>query len=431
MKPFFRIILPILLTLNIFWAGCDQGAVLIDEVDPVVYNDSLRIFRNTPDSLEITFTTTADWHAAVARGGEWCKISETSGIKGQGSFTVSVDENAGINMRQTSIILESGNVKRIFKVMQEAGEEWFETFYWNRTNAQKLGLRNKVKTISVSNNKFFYTNTYTFDERGNLLKHESQGIGFTRSDTTRIFKYDSDNHRVECVVLNYDSTVLREYRYEYENHGAYVAYDHNGWLDQNPVAEELYGSVVPDLSASHKIWKDGGYRMGQDRFYSFDSSGRLLIINKEWKHLLNNPVDSILIQCDTVRIEYRSNLPYTSRKVKNTVYYKNGMVKMLENKEGIYKLLENSQKMVISSFEHAAGTEMQADDIEWYKITYNYNRDILEREIKYSGYNPVTDRYSKYEYDSFDNWGLREEDIMKPGSSEPDSYYVRQEYEYY
>ena len=430
MKALIRILLSTLLILNFFLVGCDQGAILVDEVELEVYNDSLRVFKNIPDSAHLIFTTTTDWNISVARGGDWCKLSSSSGSKGKNSITVTVDENSSVSMRQTSIILVSGNVMRIFKVKQEAGEYWFDTFYWDRTSVQKIGLRRKVKSVSLANNNNLYNETYFFDENGNLVKHEYIGLGFFKNDTTRIYEYDSDNHRVECIVLNHDSAVVREYGYEYGNKGSYVAYDQNGWIDENPLSENFSGSVVPDLSASHKKWNEGEFRMGQDRFYSFDSSGRLIIINVEWKHRLDNPDDSIVMQRDTVRIEYRSGLPYTSRKVKNTVYYKNGMVRMLEKNDCKYEFLENSQRMVISSYIYT-GTEAQDKDIEHYNITYNYNRDILEREVKYHGYDIVVDRYSKYEYDLSDNWAIREEKIMYPGNSEPVSYYAHRDITYY
>lgn len=430
MKGLVGFLFSIILIVNIFFLSCDNGEVLIDEVETVVYYDSLRVFRNIPDSIQMTFTTTSDWHVAVARGGEWCRISVSSGSKGRNSFIVYVDENPSAEMRQTSVILESGNVKRITKVFQEAGEEWFETYYWDRTNAQRMGLRHKIKTLTVSNSRNPYNDTYSFDEKGNLVKHEHLGTGSYLNDTTRTYRYDSDNHRLECLVLNHDNTIIREYRYEYENHGKYVAYDHNGWLDQNPLAEDLSGSVLPELSASHKIWNENEFRMGQDRYYTFDSSGRLVIINAEWKYPLDNPNDSIIINRDTVRIEYRNNLPYTSRKVKNTVYYKNGMIRMFEKNDSRYELLDNCQKMVISAYRFT-GTEIQDKEIEWYNVTYNYNRDILERDVKYYGFNQVTDLYTKYQYDTHENWGIREEAVVNPENGHKVTVYVHRDFDYY
>lgn len=434
MKTLFRISLPILLIVNVFLAACDQGEVLVDNLEAKVYNDTLRVFKCIPDSILFTFTTTSDWSAAVSRGGDWCNISLSSGTKGQNSFIISVDENTSVEMRQTSIILESGNVRRIFKVIQEAGEYWFDTYYWNRTNAQRMGIRHKVKTMTLSNNKDLYTNTYFFDERGNLLKHEYQGIGFTRNDTIRLYEYDSENHRVKCVVLNHDGTVVREYGYEYNNRGAYVAYDQNGWLDQNPLAEDLGGCILPDLSAVFKTWNEGGVEFHEDRTYTFVDEYKLEIIIDRWKEYQDERVQ---LGRDTMKVSYQYynvcslSLPSTSRMVNRTYYYKNAMVKTFDDNNGLYELLDNCHMMVISSYNKHSDTDSQVNDVEWYNITYNYNRDILEREIKYSGYNLVIDRYTKYQYDNCDNWGFREEDIMSPGSSEPFSCYSRRDFVYY
>ena len=430
MKGLVGFLFSIILIVNIFFLSCDNGEVLIDEVETVVYYDSLRVFRNIPDSIQMTFTTTSDWHVAVARGGEWCRISVSSGSKGRNSFMVYVDENPSAEMRQTSVILESGNVKRITKVFQEAGEEWFETFYWDRTSAQRMGFRHKVRSFTVTYSGSHFNDSYDFDERGNLLRYVRTATGTLWDDTTRLYRYDADNHRLECLVLNHDSTVVREYRYEYGNPGAYVAYDQEGWLDQDPLAEDFSGSVVPGLSAAHKLWYENGFRMGQDRYYSFDSSGRLVIISREWKHRSDFPDDTILTNRDTVRIEYRNKLPYTSRKVMNTVYYKNGMIRMFEKNDSRYELPENCQKMVISAYSYT-GTELNDRDIEWYNATYNYNRDILERDVKYSGMDQVKDQYTRYQYDPYENWGIREEAVVNPANGHKVTVYVHRDFDYY
>lgn len=434
MKKALKVFLPIILIVNMFFAGCDQGAVLIDEIDPEVITDSLRLFSNIPDSIEVDFTTTADWTAAVASGGSWCSISASAGKKGKNQFIITVSENPTTVVRQTSVILESGNVKRIFKIVQKAGEKWFDTQYWDRTTSQRLGLRGNVKSMIVSDNRIPFTRTYTFDESGNLLKYEYEGIEMHRNDTCCLFSYDSDNHRIGCTVLNSDSVIVREWMYEYENNGSYVAFDNRSWLDENPASDDFSGTVVRDLSASHKVWNDGGCVFHEDRTYTFVEEYKLEIITDRWKE--GNEDEHIRLSCDTTKVSYKYfnscklSLPCTSREVYNTDYSKNGMVRMFMRTDCKYDFMENHHVMAVSAYTYT-GNDAADKDIDWYKITYNYNRDILEREVQYHGYSSVKDQYSKYQYDSDNNWQMREEDIIAPGNTEAFAHYSRRDFTYF
>ena len=348
-----------------------------------------------------------------------------------------VEENPTSQERQTSLVLESGEIENVFRVTQKAGEPWFEVSYWNRTALQRAGLRGKVKSMTetrnISANKSV---THSFDERGNLTKVEINDMQFDMYDTVKVFEYDDDNHRVGCAVKMVAGDVLvRNWRYEYGNKGRLVTYSERIWDDPDPLAEEMYGMIVPDLSAVYKTWSDGEWAYNESRNYSFDGD-RLMIAVKQWKTIGDSVREELM---DTVvKVSYKESpsnnltLPYTSSNVTNTTYYANGMLKMLTTRQGRFDYLDNVQKMVVESYMYNENAEIKNLEPQWYECTYNFNRDIQQREVTYSGMQSITvDNYPRYQYDEYYNWINRTELVPKPGYTEGQAVNVNRVISYY
>ena len=413
--------------------GCDKGEVLIDEGEHTVKEDTIRIFKSVPDSIMLAFETDADWTIGVAKGGEWCSVSQNGGPKGHNELLITVVENPTVNERKTSVILESGTAKRVFRITQKAGEQWFETLYWSRTAAQRFGLRGKVQVMTTADkrhpNKQY---TYNFDRRGNLLSRVCDDIEFNRFDTTQTYTYDDANHRLTCIVTAGDDDTVRIWQYKYGNTGHLVAYSANRWDDPDPLAEDMVGMVVPDLSDAIEYWSvdDRNYRMS--RHYTFDENDHLTIISGlcAWEY---GAADSVVLEADTVRVTYKiSNgikLPYTSRNVVNTTYFKNNMLRMLETKDFKNEYMDNVQKLAVVSYIYK-GEESGQGIRQAYECSFNYNRDPLERKVQYPGILAV-EKYYNYQYDNMDNWNYRSEDVPRPGSTESQLNTRRREFVYW
>lgn len=421
--------------IGLFLCGCDllDRDVLIDDGEKTLKADSttIRELSNVPDSTHLVIETTASWHADVIKGGEWCILSKTDGGKGRDTIHIRVDENVGTTARDTWIVVESGTNIWSFKVRQRAGETWHAIPYWSRTAAQRLGLHGTVKQFVLTNN--WYVNeasTFTFDSNGNLLTYKTTDLGANRYDTTRVFTYDEANHRLTCTVSeDLNSTVIRKWRYEYENPDKYVAYSAKGWNDPDPLAEDMEGMIVPDLSAVYKSWKDGDIEHHEDRKYLFEGDSRLVITIYRWDE---SGGDSIDVSRDTMRVSYqyfnscKLTLPYTSRNnVTNTTYYSNGMLKMMKTTTGTYDYLDNVQRMVVISYAYNGASDAP-HDIESYECEYNSNRDLVERRIRKRGSTSVTvEKYPQYEYDDKHNWIMQCEEIDEI------TKYMKREFVYY
>ena len=364
------------------------------------------------DSTLLVISTEAKWHADVAAGADWCTLSKHDGDKGRDSIYVRVEENSGTTARQTSILVESGNMIKIFRVSQLAAESWHDKPYWNRTAAARMGLHGYVQKITVTDNRHSTeSSVYTFDQLGNLLTHQSIDKVANRYDTTRTYAYDNANHRIQCSVMeDAGGQVVRKWQYEYRNTGKLVAFSARGWMDPDPLAEDMEGMIVPDLSASHKYWKEGDIIYHEDRTYVFEEEYKLVIYVHRWHHKQGYRLGS---KEDTLRVSYQyasgNLLPQKARGyVNNTSYYSNGMIGTMTTKDGEYTFLENLIKMVVVNYSY---TGSDAHDIDYYECDYNYNHDPVERRTKYNGAVDVAvDRYPQYQYDKKNNWFLRYEE---------------------
>ena len=423
-------------------SGCDllNHEVMTDDGGKVTVMDStsVRIMASVPDSTQLVIDAGAPWHADVAKGCDWCTISKHDGPKGKDTIRIYVAENAETKARQTSLVVEAGNKVMVFKISQMASETWHDMPYWYRTAAQRMGLHGMVEKIIVTDNRYTTESSiYTFDRQGNLVEAQSIDKVANQYDTTRTYDYDDVNHRIRCTVTeDLGGTVVRKWRYEYANLGKLVAYSAKGWTDPDPLAEDMEGMIVPDLSAVFKTWNVGNTEFHENRTYTFsDGDLRLLIMTEKWKIEDGMHID---LGRDTMRVSYQYynscslTLPCTSRgNVTNSTYYSNGMLKMMRTTTSSYDFLDNAQRMVVVSYAYNGPMDVP-HEIDSYECVYNANRDLLERKVRYSGVTGVTvENYPQYQYDEEHNWTARVEEIHRPQYTEPIMYATKREFIYY
>ena len=412
--------------------GCDNGEVLLDKAEKSIETDTtMRVMDCVYDSASIAINTNASWEAFVAtKGKEWCFLSKSSGVAGRDTIKITVAENPTDSIRRTSVILESGSNRIIFRVMQKAGEPWFGTYYWRRTALQKAGISGKVETMSSTSRKRPGQELiYNFDRNGNLTLMNIHDLDHNRMDSSYVYTYDDMNHRLTCAVVRAEGDTVRNWSYEYENTGMLVTYSARGWEEQNPLDESLEGMVVPGLSGVHKTWRKGEFMYGEDRAYKFENEGGKLVIKRAlWRERIGTDEHENL-GGDTLRVEYRKGLPYNSRFVSNSLYYDNGMLKMVDKVDCRYEFgVKNVQVMVPTYYIYKGGDEHLIDSCIY---SYNMNRDLLERRVYYNGYDGATvETYGPYTYDNVNNWNDRLETVPRAGSSEAQPDYVHRTFYY-
>lgn len=412
----------------LFISGCDllDKEVLIDkgEVETIIDSTSVRVLSSASDSTHLVVYTNAEWTAKVKSGTEgWCHISKDKGT-GIDTVHIYVDENTTSKMRKTTIAIATDTKIRVYWITQGSADEWIDVTYWDRTAAQRLGLRGKVDTMMVSDSWHPVTSTrYIFDVKGNLLKQEElekvteNNEEIWKAILTKNYRYDNKNHRLSCIVTDREGNELRSWRYEYENTAEYVPYGVL-WADSDPLAEEMDGMIVPDLSAVRKEWTEDGYKMYETRTYTFKVEAGVITLDlavNDWKDSLETKV---VLVSDTTSITYQYppgcmlSLPYKSHgNIINTTYYNNGMLKMVKTKEYSYEYDDNPQRMLITKYTYNGTAE---HDVDSYECSYNSYHDITERRINYSNNRGTElEQYTQYQYDDKFNWYLRYEEISQ------------------
>jgi hypothetical protein len=408
--------------MGLVMTGCDllDKQVLVDDGVKVTVNDSttIRVMGSMPDSTKLVINATSDWHADVAREGDWCSLSKTEGGAGTDTIVIHVAENPETEMRRTSIVVETATMIMVFRVAQAAAEMWHDKPYWHRTAAQRIGLHGMVERMTVSDNLHSTeSDVYTFDKRGNLLTHQCLDKIASRYDTTWTYTYDEANHRLTCSVKDDESgTEVRSWSYEYGNTGRLVAVSAQGWMDQDPLGEYMDGMIVPDLSAIHGVIHQGGSDITIHQTYTFDDDTRLVIVTDYMV------LGSRRRLVDTTRVSYQyfNNcqmlLPYTSRGfVTNCGYYANGILKMLRTADEAYDFLDNPERVAVVSYSFS-GPEERSKGISSYECEYNTHHDLKERLTRYTTTTEVKrEKFPEYQYDEQHNWTARMEETVRPG----------------
>ncbi|WP_287642407.1 BACON domain-containing protein [Bacteroides sp.] len=116
--------------------GCSGEEIVSEEETPdsdeiTVAQESLSCFTDgiefdaDADSRTVYFSTNCDWVVEAAEG-EWCKVSPSGGKTGDGSFVISVEENQGLEKRNTIVTLTAGTAKKTINVMQKGKTAFVE-----------------------------------------------------------------------------------------------------------------------------------------------------------------------------------------------------------------------------------------------------------------------------------------------------------------
>lgn len=383
-------------------AACRGGEVLIDKAEDTKKYENLPTFPDIPDSTKLKISTAGPWAISIAKGGDWCTVSAKKGnAKTDSVVTVYVAENPTASERQTSLILSSGTSNVVYKVVQKAGQEWYETDYWHRTDLQRNGIRGKVKSIQEIQ-VGTYTATYNFDEKGNLTYMDyaakaEEGKGYVHSySITR--KFDEAGHLVRYEKTSETDTTTIDY--EYANEGKLVAPSLYLPVGMSFEDLELINGIVPDLSAYHKVITTARMQSVSDSKFTFEGSK---LLNERNIQMIVEGV-AIVDTHDTVSWEYRNGRPYSSGIVTNVVYAENGMFTVLDYMGYRYRFEENARSLIAVSKEDQGYMERSAGEVITAQYKINENHDWTSAVVTVKGNSkPYDDRYSPF-YDHRNNW---------------------------
>lgn len=302
-------------------------------------------------------------------------------------------------------------------------EDWYQTYFWDRTDRQKAGIRGPVKSIHLStpdytNDRY---NIYTFDEAGHLLKMEHKHIDTDEYNYSMTYTYDDAGRRIKMQYK--DGQKQNGYTCEYGNGDRYVAVSYYDWVhmyglyvgDGNGYAncQDLVG-IMKGLSAVHFLTEEDFWYDKRDYEYVFDEDGNLTITLTQ---TYGQEKDNASTVVEKYHITYKDGLPFSSTIEKDGTIYPeveqvqwqaNGMVaKLVEAGGETYEYVANGRTVLIK--EHSGYQEWGGMRGEVYY--YDDNFDITGRDLDTGdeAYGIHHDSYTEYQYDKYGNWISRKE----------------------
>ena len=305
---------------------------------------------------------------------------------------------------------------------------WYSTYYWDRTDREKAGLRGPVKKWHIGTYSTY--TEYEYDRNGYLVKESRVDTQKPGSNSEFSYSYDSAGHLLKKEYSDqFTGEDFGEYtEYEYGNTGKYVAME---WFMMGPEISDVHTGISKDVSRSLNVIKQPLTSQYSECTYTFNADGNLVIRSHSYSteagsdQKLNESVLEYLVI-------YENGLPKSLDsedlrfKVLNVSYYPNGMFKdfkyMEENSYNYdtgwdthtYKMLDNPRILAVESFE--LGGKPSSISLTPGRMTKTYDEhfDIVKNEEWYSdaAQPTYTDTWREYVYDKYGNWTSRVENVV-------------------
>lgn len=302
--------------------------------------------------------------------------------------------------------------------------DWYNTFFWDRTDRQKAGIRGPVKSIHRSTPQYVDDryNIFTFDEAGHLIKNEYRQINTDEYNHSATYTYDDAGRRVRMDFKVNDRTY--GYTCEYNNGDRYVAVNGSNWIHMYGVlleqsggyadCEDLVG-IVKGLSKVHFERADEGFWVNiRDYEYVFDDDGNLTITCTQFSGQDSNNLSK---HVDISYVTYKDGLPchssYSTDLGTSEIdveWQPNGLpAKWVDAGGETYEYAQNSRTVLI---------QKHYGYIDWggmrgQEYFYDNHFDLVKSSLDIGDeqfglhYNDFTD----YTYDKYGNWTSRKEAI--------------------
>ena len=194
-------------------------------IDIPTTEDLAPAFTRDGGSTTVAFHSATDWTVSVnvTKAGEWISVNPMSGKAGDARITITVQKNEDTEAHEAVVTIQSGNIRKLVQVTQEAGKpkdpEWYTKVYWQRTDREKAGLIGSVKTVRYTSHSPRYELDY--DQDGHLVQerhYKSQGD--QEPMDVYYHKYDDKGRRVRTATYPEGTTAPiggMEILYEYGN----------------------------------------------------------------------------------------------------------------------------------------------------------------------------------------------------------------------
>ena len=302
-------------------------------------------------------------------------------------------------------------------------EDWYQTFFWDRTDRQKAGIRGPVKSIHrstpiYSDDRY---NIFTFDEAGHLIKNE-----YIQTDTdiynhTYIYTYDQAGHRTSMEFKTPNGGC--GYTCEYNNGDRYVAVNGWNWIHMYGVLMEQAGGyadcedlvgIMKGLSRVHFERMDELWIDIRDYEYVFGEDGNLTItLTRSY----GQERDNLSQETDTHYLTYKDGLPVhciyetdLGSSVIDVEWQSNGLpAKWMDAGGETYEYAQSSRTVLpLKHYGYIDWGGMRGEE-----YFYDDHFDLVKRslDIDDQQFGLHYDDFTEYTYDKYGNWTSRKEAI--------------------
>ena len=301
--------------------------------------------------------------------------------------------------------------------------DWYETYFWDRTDRQKAGIRGPVKSIHRSSPKYINDRylKYTFDEAGHLLKMEHVQTDTDEYNYSLTYTYDDKGRRTSMSFQQ--AGLTNGYTCEYENGDRYVAASGTNWIHMYGVfvgdgngysnCQDLVG-IWKGLSAVHFVTEEEFWYESRDYEYVFDEEGNLTItFTDRWGQEKDNMSEKKTIY----NITYKDGLPcscsYTTDLGTYTAdveWQPNGLpAKLVQDAGETYEYVQNARTVLISKhYGYVDWGGMRGEDYFYDEHFDQTGRDLDANDEQFGIHH---DTFAEYTYDKYGNWISRKETL--------------------
>ncbi|MBQ3711703.1 MAG: hypothetical protein II891_04835 [Bacteroidales bacterium] len=328
--------------------------------------------------------------------------------------------------------------------------DWYSTYFWDRTDREKAGLRGPVKKWHISNYTTY--DEYEYDREGRLIKESYVNIDKPEFNHSCIYIYDSKGHctRKEYVGSSDDAP---DYTiFEYNNTGKYVALE---WFMMGPEVSGAENGIQKDLSRATRVIEQPFSKVYEDVTYSFNADGNLVIRQSSYE-IYQTTGEREDKGSSEFTIVYENDYPKSlaSDKLRfeivDITWYPNGMYKDFIYKEEnaynfdtgwdthTYKMLDNPRYLAVETFDLEGKASISGLVPKWMRKTYDTHFDIVKNEEDYGDedYTPgaepsYTDTWTEYTYDKYGNWVTRVEHVVARYTGQESDTNIQRVMEYF
>ena len=134
------------------WIRIEQQPGAVAGITFAEGTDTAPSFSPEGGTVSFSFTTNVSWEAMVMDEVTWCRVTPSSGAEGNGTITITVDENTTLQWRYASVRIMAGNVIEWIRIEQKPREPDYIRFADGANVSPTIPVEGGTVTIPFATN---------------------------------------------------------------------------------------------------------------------------------------------------------------------------------------------------------------------------------------------------------------------------------------